>query len=210
MTTRKKPKMKKKDEKEMNSLKAWLGHKYPCTIIRDRYNGVYSGGAFVAFPLPFDKVPPEIDGGDVDCASFWVHYEKPYGVGDTPDKAYWDLVNKSLKRYRTLKDIKGNGGAHILELRKRWIDICIEPDTQYIIAFKKNAYGAIMATGVFTEPLGEFYEYPSFGSPLLGIPRKQSDYIVEKFSDIYAGCVLDHEDDECYYLKYEGTFKELK
>ena len=44
----------------------WLGVKYPLTIITDRYNGTYSGGGWLAFPLYCDEVPSAVDGFDGD------------------------------------------------------------------------------------------------------------------------------------------------
>lgn len=44
----------------------WLETHYPTTIVRDRYNGTYSGAEWLAFPLDYWNVPDEVDGGDSD------------------------------------------------------------------------------------------------------------------------------------------------
>lgn len=70
----------------------WTG--YPCTVIKDRYNGTYSGAKFLAFPLDFDEVPEDVNGGDIGCAYFWKNYEEPVGKGVSAQEAIDDLVAK--------------------------------------------------------------------------------------------------------------------
>lgn len=67
----------------------WLKYEYPTTIVADRYDGTYSDGRLLAFPL--DEIPPEVDGGDVECMEFWKNYKNPVGKGNTPDDALDNL-----------------------------------------------------------------------------------------------------------------------
>lgn len=73
----------------------WVRNLWPCTIIRDRYSGTYSGGAWVAFPLDYDAIPAAVSGDDLSCGTFWGEYDpEDYGVGDSPEVALQDLVRK--------------------------------------------------------------------------------------------------------------------
>lgn len=74
------------------------------TIIADRYGGMYSKGKYTAWNLPFTQVPREIDGDDMECATFWGKFmQGPFfsfkkrvhvGFGDTPQSALDDLISK--------------------------------------------------------------------------------------------------------------------
>lgn len=72
----------------------WLNTHYPTTIIRDRYDGTYSGAEWLAFPLDYFNVPDEVDGGDPECMMFWDSYDGVVGKGDTPQEAMGDLIKK--------------------------------------------------------------------------------------------------------------------
>jgi hypothetical protein len=68
---------------------------YPLTIIRDRYNGIYSGGSYLAFNLNYDEIPIEISGSDIPCLEWWK--ENKYilvGKGYDITSAIFDLVVK--------------------------------------------------------------------------------------------------------------------
>ncbi len=77
----------------------------PLYIIRDRYNGAYSGGKYLAFNLTsygVSRLP--IDAGDCECNAFWEGRDPDYdvndyiiGKGNTPEEAYEDLVRKLKK-----------------------------------------------------------------------------------------------------------------
>jgi hypothetical protein len=43
---------------------------YPLTIMKDRYSGVYSEGAYLAFNDYFHHLPKSIAGSDGDCIRF--------------------------------------------------------------------------------------------------------------------------------------------
>lgn len=65
----------------------------PVTIVPDRYSGTYSGGQWLAFPLPPSAVPADPFGTDTVAAAWWAGVAGlPVGRGDTPDTAHADLV----------------------------------------------------------------------------------------------------------------------
>ncbi|WP_394829344.1 hypothetical protein [Pendulispora albinea] len=68
----------------------WLKHHWPTVITCDRYGGVYSGAAWIAFPL--ECIPEAAEGDDNDCAEFWQNYDEPVGKGATPDEALSSLI----------------------------------------------------------------------------------------------------------------------
>jgi len=77
---------------------------YPLTIIKDRYNGVYSGGAYTAWNLDPDDVPRLVHGDDMTCMDFWSAHSKNnkcwdgstiiVGKGATIEEAVADLREK--------------------------------------------------------------------------------------------------------------------
>lgn len=69
-----------------------IDHLWPVTIISDRYDGLYSGGKWLAFPT-YPEVVGESDalGGDFECDEYF-QKERPVGKGDTPDAALADLA----------------------------------------------------------------------------------------------------------------------
>jgi len=69
----------------------WKKYEYPLTIIHDRYDGIYSGGKFLAFPTNYHTLPYNIDGDDIACAEFWDDFDGYVGKGDTPIDAYNNL-----------------------------------------------------------------------------------------------------------------------
>ena len=72
----------------------WLKVKYPITIIRDRYEGTYSGALWLVFPVDYNEIPEGVDGDDVECAEFWESYKEPVGKGTYPNDALADLLEK--------------------------------------------------------------------------------------------------------------------
>lgn len=70
----------------------WLKHMYPCTIIKDRYTGAYSGGEWTCWPKYIEEIPDEIEAGDIPCMEFWKSYDtSKVGIGDSPNDAVKDL-----------------------------------------------------------------------------------------------------------------------
>ena len=74
---------------------------YPLTIIRDRYNGTYSGGKYLAFYQDYYDITEDIDGDDVTCATWWAKNKDAVivGRGATPNEAEEDLKQKLLTIY---------------------------------------------------------------------------------------------------------------
>lgn len=72
-------------------IDGWLERGWPVTIVADRYNGSYSGGAFLAFPLEHRDLPGEADNEDIICLHFWSTYKGPVGTGGSPDEALGHL-----------------------------------------------------------------------------------------------------------------------
>ena len=73
----------------------WWGQEYPCTIVKDRYGGSYSGGKWTAWPLDAEDVPRETEMGDRACEMWWSAARESrvdVGVGVTPDEAFADLL----------------------------------------------------------------------------------------------------------------------
>lgn len=78
------------------------GEAWPCTIVMDRYNGVYSGGKWLAFNEYNNDIPDDIGGDDPTELNFWSNLPinaKPIGKGNTPDEAYSNLVAELIKWY---------------------------------------------------------------------------------------------------------------
>lgn len=83
---------------------------YPLTIIKDRYQGLYSKGNYTAWNQYFCSIPIEIDGQDLECAKFWDSFDSGElifhnmfkervfaGRGHTPQEALEDLQKRLLK-----------------------------------------------------------------------------------------------------------------
>lgn len=70
---------------------------YPLTIKADRYSGVYSGGAYTAWPCGEEDIPDGVFMDDVTCAHEWgvIKSERQHvGIGCTPSVALVDLYLK--------------------------------------------------------------------------------------------------------------------
>lgn len=85
---------------------------YPVTIVRDRYNGVYSGFLYVAFYADINWLTSEdkgYNGDDVDCREWWIKAKKMHylvrdtfiGGGINPTLALNDLFEKMQDFYKT-------------------------------------------------------------------------------------------------------------
>ena len=73
---------------------------YPLTIVRDRYDGTYSGGKYLAFNEYWMGIPDEIEESDDICAGFWAeHPDALIGKGNSAKEACEDLLNK-LNNYK--------------------------------------------------------------------------------------------------------------
>lgn len=81
-----------------NDLRDW-----PTIVVEDRYGGVYSGGAWLAFqPDDWPGLDSDAFGPDPECANWWAAQEEAViGRGGTPDQAVADLDRRLvLRAYR--------------------------------------------------------------------------------------------------------------
>lgn len=70
---------------------------YPVTVVRDRHDGIVSGGRWLAFPLHSQDVPfafASRDTGDMAFGWFRTHADGLVGRGDTVERAYADLCSR--------------------------------------------------------------------------------------------------------------------
>lgn len=71
---------------------------YPVTIVKDRYQGTYSRGKYLAFNLDQEEVPWQVGAGDCDESDFWgidgEGTRMTIGKGHTPNAALDDLAEK--------------------------------------------------------------------------------------------------------------------
>lgn len=87
-------------------------------ITQDRYQGAYSGGAWLAWPCDHDEIPPAAIGQDHEAQALWgvtgprIEWPKDYappwapvGKGDTPTEALIDLAQQ----------VQDAGGAQLFE-----------------------------------------------------------------------------------------------
>ena len=74
---------------------------YPLAIIKDRYDGTYSGGEYLAFNAEY--IPAGVNGDDVECANFWNNTEMIVGRGSTPNEAVNDLNKRMEAKHYDLK-----------------------------------------------------------------------------------------------------------
>ena len=91
---------------------------YPLVIVKDRYNGTYSGGKWTAWNLGY--VPSKVDSDDSDCCEFFSAVGITYGRGETPQEAIDDL-NHFIRygNHMTMERIKPvNESAESVELKK--------------------------------------------------------------------------------------------
>lgn len=79
----------------------WLESEWPLTIFKDRYNGAYSGGNYLAFPEDPWSCPESCFSDDNTCREFWFENVDPVGVGDSTEAALNDLRDKMRKFVRT-------------------------------------------------------------------------------------------------------------
>lgn len=76
---------------------------YPLTIIRDRYNGTYSGASYLAFNLDSNSVPSEVHGSDTPCLYFWDLIDEGNFVDGKVACDYRDVV-KYVGKGATIED----------------------------------------------------------------------------------------------------------
>lgn len=67
---------------------------WPLTVIKDRYNGTYSGGKWTAWNKEVTDISSSISADDSICAEFFADPDVVYGKGNTPQAAIDDLRRK--------------------------------------------------------------------------------------------------------------------
>lgn len=71
---------------------------YPLAIVKDRYNGTYSGGIYIAFNCFPNEIPEEIFDSDDEAFDFWFNkaadFPHMYGLGRTIDGAIANLTER--------------------------------------------------------------------------------------------------------------------
>ena len=77
---------------------------YPLTVIRDRYNGTYSGASYLAFNLDSNSVPSEVHGSDTPCSYFWDLIDEGNFVDGKVARDYRDVV-KYVGKGATIEDV---------------------------------------------------------------------------------------------------------
>ena len=76
---------------------------YPLTVIRDRYNGTYSGASYLAFNLDSNFDPSEVHESDVPCSYFWDLIDEGNFVEGKVARDYRDVV-KYVGKGATIED----------------------------------------------------------------------------------------------------------
>ena len=74
---------------------------YPITIVRDYYEGKYSGGSWTAWNKMYGALPVSLHGPEELCAGVWKKMkeeEEVIGLGDSPEEAYMDLKIKMKRK----------------------------------------------------------------------------------------------------------------
>ena len=73
---------------------------YPLTIIRDPYDGKYSGGKYIALNEEMNSISPYINESEDLCQAWWEQTSKDYiiGIGNTAEEAQADLYQKLLPK----------------------------------------------------------------------------------------------------------------
>lgn len=78
-------------------IKDWLNVEYPLTIVSDRYNGGYSKGKYIAFPLEPWEINWSVNGNDIECMNYWNDFAGIIGKGNTPNEAKFNLIENMKK-----------------------------------------------------------------------------------------------------------------
>ena len=76
---------------------------YHLTVIRDRYNGTYSGASYLAFNLDSNSIPSEVHGSDTPCSYFWNLIDEGNFVKGKVSRDYRDVV-KYVGKGATIED----------------------------------------------------------------------------------------------------------
>lgn len=66
---------------------------WPVTVFQSRYSGVYEGGSWFAV-AKCESIPQGSHGDDDECLDWFRKNENGVGIGDDPNSAVRDLLNK--------------------------------------------------------------------------------------------------------------------
>ena len=82
-----------------------MGKLCPCTIIPARYSGLYERKPWVALPVEYSDIPPEVYGDDLVCQGWFAEPTiAPIGYGDNPNEACLDLLRQFRERKHESKE----------------------------------------------------------------------------------------------------------
>lgn len=90
------------DKMNKERVLAYIDKMYPLTVIADRYQGIYSGGEYLAFPLQYTNILEGPIASDGECAAFWDQEDSLdylIGKGDTPNNAVRNLQNRYVEQF---------------------------------------------------------------------------------------------------------------
>jgi len=106
---------------------------YPLTIIRDPYDGKFSGGKYLAINQNHNMMTPYIEESEDICKAWWEQHASDYiiGIGNSAEEAQADLYKKLLPKGEDKKvekylflDFDGvlNTGSYQKRMKKEGID----------------------------------------------------------------------------------------
>lgn len=89
---------------------------YPLTIIRDRYDGFFSGAKYIAWNLEYYDIPYEASSNYYECEEFWGCYSNNYviGKGATPEEALKDL-ERNIEEMERMERLEALDDTELLE-----------------------------------------------------------------------------------------------
>lgn len=76
---------------------------YPLTIIKDRYNGVYSGASYLAFNQFNDRLDKSIGGSDPEEMIYWEDFKQGEPIGFLNEPMYCGKGNSIQEAYDNLE-----------------------------------------------------------------------------------------------------------
>lgn len=95
---------KEHDEPSEEEIQKVLDDTYPLFVIKDKYNGIYSGGKYTAWYSDISMIPYGIYEDETTCAATWDNLRVlrqigrlVYGVGKTSDEALNDLAKTFIR-----------------------------------------------------------------------------------------------------------------
>ncbi len=108
---------------------------WPLTVTADRYGGVYSGGAYLAWNCCPWEVPQEAFGDDLICGWYWNSNTTPVGIGETPERAVGDLQRKLFHEKGSEGTRGTEGGRRVLllvDVQSAFLNERTQPAVEFI------------------------------------------------------------------------------